>query len=124
MNEVKCARCGGQAYLMRPEGLGGVTLPHKIYSCPTCGANTSENGKILLTNIQELKQISTVAAASKKMTEGMPELQKLVAAAKSLFEARAAEYGIQMWFDGYKHGLLVNAIASEYDKRTKGDTDV
>jgi len=117
MSEKSCPICKGAAYEMQPRGLGKVKIDKPFFACTNCGANFDKSNNILHKNPADIDQISMIATGARKMAESLPEFESMGSASQALFQARMAEFGLQVWFDGYKHGLLTNAIQEEYSKR-------
>lgn len=113
---ISCPRCQGIAQETTPQGFSALKGATTYYTCTVCATMVDESGKQVVTNLKDLGQINSVAAASSKMMKSLPGFEKMGPTAHALFQAKLTEMALEMWFDGYKHGVLCHAVGEAYDK--------
>lgn len=112
-----CPKCGGAAHETTPQGLTNLRGKDTYFTCTACGLMTNQSGQAVVTSVDEIKQINSIAAGARNAAESVPEFNEMSQASQALFQAKLAELALQMWMDGYKHGVLCNAVGSAYDER-------
>lgn len=118
-DQLDCPRCQSVGYKGSipgiPKAMADSSGAH--YVCLTCGFSYDVNKKALIRDASELKNISIVAEKTGEIIEDTPELKELNPAAKALFKARIAEHAVTIWFDGFKQGLLCDALSQAWVKK-------
>jgi Zn ribbon nucleic-acid-binding protein len=114
----ECPKCKGTAPLIVP--LKKVT-EEKVaaYGCAKCGHAFRSDGAQIIKTPDELRDIFRGATQGNKTLLEMFQGQDVPEATRTLFMARMVEYGLQMWNDGLKQGLLLGTLQQNY----KGDSD-
>lgn len=112
-----CPKCNGAAHETTPQGLTGLRGQDKYFTCTVCGLMTTQDGKAIIKSVDEIKQVNSIAAGARKTAESVPGFKDMSKASQALFQAKLAELAIQMWMDGYKHGVLCHAVGAAYDAR-------
>jgi hypothetical protein len=112
-----CPRCNGVARLIAP--VKNPTGPDQVaYGCPACGLAFNSEKQPILDNQTKLRDIfrgasaghQTVLGILKGMDGQTDSKSKSNAASMALAESKMLEYGVQMWFDGLRQGLLLGTI--------------
>lgn len=112
-----CPRCNGVAKSVSP--VKKPTQAHQIvYGCPACGLCFNHEMKPVLDRPEQLRDIfrgatkghETVLGILKAVGSSSGKKTKGNAASMVLAETKMLEYGVQMWFDGLKQGLLLGTI--------------
>jgi len=110
---MKCPKCGGEAADITPLKVKDARIA--VYACytPKCGYTFKAGGGAFVEGPEQLRDVFRGATlADRALTETMAG-EKLNPATKALFQARLVEYGLTMWFDGLKQGLLLGAVQQE-----------
>ena len=94
-------------------------MEYKIFTCTVCGLMTNQDGKAVVSSVGEIPQVNSIAAGARKTAEAVPEFSGMSKSSQALFQAKLAELALQMWMDGYKHGVLCHAVGAAYDERDK-----
>lgn len=105
-----CPQCKGEAVNITPLKEHDRSLA--IFCCKKkgCGFTFKADGGAYVKDPNELKDwFSGVIKGNQALTELLMG-EKLNPATRNLFLARITEYGLQMWNEGFKQGLLVNAL--------------
>ncbi len=118
-----CPKCGGVAVETNPQGLTALRGTDTFFTCTACGLMTNQDGKAVVKSVEEIAQINSIAAAARKTAEGVPEFSEMTKTSQALFQAKLAGLAIEMWMDGYKHGVLCHAVGAAYDERAKETQD-
>ena len=119
--QMVCPRCNGIARLVSPVR-NATQVTQVAYGCPACGLAFNNEKKAILDDPTKLRDIfrgatkghETVLGILKNVGAG-GEKSKGNAAAMALAESKLLEYGVQMWFDGLKQGLLLGTIETMRD---------
>ena len=93
-----------------------------IYGCQTCGHTFDSNGKPYVDSPKKLANVFKAATEGNKTMMELFGSDKMDPSTKAAFTAKLLEYGVQMWFDGLKQGLLLTALQETYDGKT-GSTE-
>lgn len=113
-----CPKCKGVSVLIVP--LKKVDKRMAAYGCPACGHAFSLDGGDFLKDAGELRDVFRGATlANRTLVEALAG-EKLNPATRAVLTAQLLEYGIQMYFDGLKQGLLLGTVQAE--KEAKSDT--
>jgi len=113
MHSVKmCPRCRGTAVLVTPTKKL-VDKKLVVYHCQACKHTFDHMGNTFVKNTEELKDVFRGATGAQKVLDVVFKSSKIPPAVKSLFQSQMLEYGVQMWFDGLKQGLLMGAQQNE-----------
>lgn len=118
----ECPKCQGTASLIVP--LKQVEKRMAVYGCMACGHAFNGSGGAYLKDAGELRDVFRGATlANRTLTEAMGG-EKLNPATRAVLTAQLLEYGVQMYFDGLKQGLLLGTIKSEKENEpsTGGST--
>lgn len=107
----ECPKCRGIAPLTVP--LKKVPKEIALYSCPACGHAFSESGAAFIDSAEKLRDVFRAVSAGDKALDEALEGMNLKPAARALLLVLVTEYGLQMWFDGYKTGMLYGAKQAE-----------
>lgn len=127
MSSVDCPKCKGAAADITPLKKKDERI--SIYACQVCGFAFTADGKAFVKDGEALRDIFKGATAGNQalvdMLAGTGE--QINPATKTLLTARMLEYGLTMWFDGVKQGLLLGVQQDGYSRKTAaesvGDTD-
>lgn len=113
MAQVKdCPNCQGAAALITP--LKEVDEENAVYGCRACGFAFTASGKAFVQDTDELRDYFQGAELADKTIKGALAGEGLSRAAQVLLQAQLVAYGLQMWNDGLKTGLLMGARAHEH----------
>jgi len=83
------------------------------YACKACGLASTIDGGAFVKDAKELKDYFRGGTLGHKtLTEALAG-EKLNPATKILLQAKIVEYGVQMWFDGLRQGLVMGAVSSQ-----------
>lgn len=108
-----CPKCGGVAPSISP--VKNAKDDSELYGCTACGHAFGKDGVAFVSNPQQLQDVFRGATfADQKVTEIFSG-EKLNPAMRALFQAKLLEYGLQMWFDGCKQGLLLGATQAHHE---------
>lgn len=109
---MDCVKCGSAMSPLAP-----VKDSHlKAFACMVCGYVSDEAGKPIVSNNAQLADVFKAATEGSKTLRDVFGVDKLDPATKAAMTAKLLEYGTQMWFDGLKQGLLMNAIQEQHGK--------
>lgn len=118
MNEAPksadCPKCQGHAALIIP--LKKVDKGAAVYGCSACGHTFHSSGAAFLKDAGELRDVFRGATLANRTLMDSLGGEKMNAATRAVLTAHLLEYGMQMYFDGLKQGLLLGTISQE-----KGD---
>lgn len=96
---MKCTKCNSETQKI-----------HDVNACMTCGFTFTDDGRSVIHDIKDVADIFRVATEGSKTLKDVFEIEKMPAAQKAALTAKLMEYGVQMWYDGLKQGLLLGAI--------------
>ena len=108
---ASCPRCQGAAVLLTP--LKSVDKRAAVYGCNACGFSFRADGGAYLENADQLRDVFRGGTLAHDTLTSALKGEKLNAATQALLSAQLLEYGVQMWFDGLKQGLMLGAIGAE-----------
>lgn len=120
----KCPKCGGSAGLLVP--LKAANEEIAVYGCTACGHTFNHEGKAFIDGPSHLRDVFRGATMGQETMAHMLKGEKFNPATKALLQAQVIEYGLQMWFDGLKQGLLLGAIRETKDgeiRNSRGGPD-
>jgi hypothetical protein len=106
-----CPKCSGTGNLMSP--LKEVQTKDAVYHCRACSFVFWHNGNQFIADSKALHDIFRGATLGNAALKEMASNSKMNPATEALFTAKIMEYGLQMWFDGLKQGLLLGAASNE-----------
>lgn len=108
---IDCPKCGGAAPIIVP--LKKVDKRMAVYGCPACGYAFGADGGAYLKDSSQLRDIFRGATlANRTLVESIGG-EKLNPATRAVLTAQLLEYGMQMYFDGLKQGLLLGTVQQE-----------
>jgi predicted RNA-binding Zn-ribbon protein involved in translation (DUF1610 family) len=106
-----CPKCKGSAGLIVP--LKKVDKRMAVYGCSACGFSFKADGGAFVKDAEQLRDVFRGATlADQTLTEALGG-EKLNPATRAVLTAQLLEYGMQMYFDGLKQGLLLGTIRTE-----------
>jgi hypothetical protein len=111
MNSKACPQCGGAATNITPVKSKQELIA--VYACPACGYAFKANGGAFVENPEKLQDVFRGATLGKQTLMEVMAGEKLNPATQALFAARLMEYGLQMWMDGLKQGVMLGAIKQD-----------
>lgn len=115
-----CPKCKGVAVLIVP--LKKVDKRMAAYGCPACGNAFTLDGGAFVKDAGELKDVFRGATlANRTLVESLGG-EKLNPATRAVLVAQLMEYGVQMYFDGLKQGLLLGTIQAEKEAKDVAGT--
>jgi hypothetical protein len=103
-----CPKCGGLASLIIP--LKKVEQALAVYGCSACGFVFDANGKAFLRDTGELRDVFRGATLAHQTLADAFGGSTMNAATRAVLTAQLLEYGMMMYFDGLKQGLLLGTI--------------
>lgn len=106
-----CPQCGGAANDITPLKVKDERVA--VYGCPTCGYAFKADGGAYVENPEQLRDVFRGATLGKQTLIEVIAGENLNASTKAVFAARLMEYGLQMWMDGLKQGLLLGAVKGD-----------
>jgi len=114
-----CQKCQGTAVLLTP--LKVVDKRVAVYGCQACGFSFTGEGRAFIETTSQLRDVFRGATLTNATLTASMQTAKLSPAAKALLQAQLLEYGVQMWYDGLKQGLLLGALQTER-RQSDGNT--
>jgi predicted phage tail protein len=106
-----CVRCQGVAIDITP--LKEHDVEQAIFACQTCGQTFRHDGTAFVAHAGALRDIFRGATLAGQTLDDALGGQQLNAATRALLTARLVEYGLSMWMDGVKQGILLGTIQKE-----------
>lgn len=107
MSVVDCPKCKGAAVDITP--LKKKDTRVAVYACQNCGYAFTADGKAFVKDGEALSDIFRGATQGNQalidMLAGTGE--QMNQATRALLSARMLEYGVTMWMDGVKQGILI-----------------
>jgi len=113
--QMECPKCKGAAPLMTPMKV--VAERNAVYGCKACGYTFTADGGAYVESTAELRDHFRGATLGQQTLTEMMAGERLTPATRALFQAQLIAYGIQMWNDGLKQGLLLGATAAEHTNK-------
>ena len=108
---MDCPKCQGAAKLITP--LKAVDQRVAVYGCSACGYAFKADGGVFLEDTSKLRDYFRGATLGNETLLEAMKGEQMNPATRTLFTAMMMEYGLQMWFDGLRQGLLLGAIQQE-----------
>ena len=108
---AECPQCKGTATLVVP--VAKVNRQSAVYGCRACGYTFHADGRVFVDTSQGLHDVFRAATLGKQTLMETMKGEKLNGPTKALFLAQIMEYGVQLYFDGLKQGLLLGAVREE-----------
>jgi transcription elongation factor Elf1 len=118
---MNCPKCGSAAQNITPVKQNPLKIT--AYGCPVCGHAFDGSGKPIVSNTKQLADVFKAATESQKTLQEVFGQTKLDPATRVALTAKLLEYGVQMWFDGLKQGLLLTAIQEIKEDGKTGSTE-
>jgi Zn ribbon nucleic-acid-binding protein len=114
-----CPKCKGVAVDITP--LKKKDERVAVYGCQHCGYAFTSDGKAFVQDGEALQDIFRGATEGNKALVDMllGTGEEVNPATKALLSARMLEYGLTMWFDGVKQGILLGTIQTQH--KAKGE---
>ena len=113
---VNCPKCEAVATNMTP--LKNLDRSMAIYGCSACGYAFKADGGEFVENANQLRDVFRGATEGQKTLLESLNGEKLNPATRNLLTARLIEYGLTMWNDGLKQGILLGTIQSEKEEQS------
>ena len=111
-----CSKCGSEATNITPTRATNII---KVFGCSVCGNTFSENGAPVVTDSKKLADVFRAATEGNKTLQEHFNIDKLDPATKAIMTTKMLEYGVQMWFDGLKQGILLSTVKELYDGKVR-----
>jgi len=109
-----CPKCGGASGLLIPLKVADERIA--VYGCKACGYTFNSEGSAYIDSPTHLEDVFKGATAGQETMFKMAAGKGMNEATKALLQAQVIEYGLQMWFDGLKQGLLLGVTQAERGK--------
>lgn len=106
-----CPKCKGLASLIVP--LKKVDQALAVYGCSACGFVFESSGKAFLRDVDGLRDVFRGATLAHQTLTDAFGGSGMNAATRAVLTAQLLEYGMTMYFDGLKQGLLLGTIEVE-----------
>lgn len=114
---MDCPKCQGMATNITPvKGEQAI----KVFGCPTCGHTFNADGTPVVTNAKQLADVFRVATEGQKTLLETFGATQMDPATRAVVTTKLLEYGVQMWFDGLKQGILLTTISEVNNVNGKG----
>ena len=115
---MDCPKCQGVATNITPmKQKVGI----EVYGCSTCGFIFDSSGKPVVHNTKDLADVFRVATEGQKTLIQSFGLDKMEPAQRAILTSSLMEYGVQMWFDGLKQGILLTTISEMKNDNGKNE---
>jgi hypothetical protein len=105
---MTCPKCQSEAHELTPIQIKAEQM--SVFGCPGCGFTFTKDGIAFVRDGEKLRDTFRGATLIDITLTGVLSGEKLNPATKAMLNTRLMEYGLQMWFDGLKQGLLMGAI--------------
>jgi transcription elongation factor Elf1 len=102
-----CPKCGSVATNITPTK---SPTSVKVFGCAACGYAFTEDGKPVVQNNKQLADVFKAATEGQKTIMDVFGGSKMDPVTRSVMTTKLLEYGVQMWFDGLKQGILLGTI--------------
>lgn len=102
---MDCPKCGSIATDINP--LKGHTEDQSVFVCEACKHVFKSDGLAYCSNNEELRDVFKGATAANSALLRALDGEQLPPLVFAMLKLRMVEYGLQMWFDGLKQGLLL-----------------
>lgn len=112
-----CQKCNGVAADITPLKKKDERIA--IYACENCGFAFTADGKAFIKDSESLQQTFATPGNQALMDMLIGTGEKLNPATFALLSARMLEYGLTMWMDGYKAGLLTKVKQEDYNGKVR-----
>lgn len=106
-----CPQCKGTSRLLSP--LKELPEGMAVYACSACSYTHKADGGAYVGDTEQLHDVFQAATLGKQTLDKTLGGENLNPATKAFLQAQIMEYGVQMWFDGLKQGLLLGAVQKE-----------
>lgn len=117
---MQCPKCQGAAPCLTP--MKAVAKRNAIYACPACAHTFTADGGAYVDNTTELRDYFRGAELGRQTLVQSLAGEKLNPATLALLQAELTAYGMVMWNDGFKTGLLFGAKQLEASaQKTPGE---
>lgn len=113
-----CPKCQGVSFLISPTE--DIPLEKAVYGCKACGHLFDYKFRAFIKSNEKVKDVFKGVSLAKELVDSTtpPDLSDT---AKTVLMASMINYGINMWYDGLKQGLLISVIESEAKKDKSND---
>lgn len=111
-DRADCVKCGALATNITPTKSHDSSMA--VFGCSACGYAFKADGGAFVPDATKLRDVFRGGTMAQKTVVEVMAGETMNAATKALFTAKLLEYGLQMWYDGVKQGILLGAIQDEY----------
>lgn len=120
---IDCPKCKGAAVDITPLKKKDERIA--VYGCQKCGYAFTADGKAFVENPEQLQDIFRGATMGNQAVIDMllGTGEDVNPTTKALLVARMMEYGLQMYFDGVRQGILLGVLQNDF-KRKGSPTEV
>lgn len=124
MKVVDCPKCKGAAVDITPLKKKDERIA--VYGCQACGFAFTADGKAFVKDGEALQDVFRGATQGNQALVDMliGTGEHINPTTRALLAARMLEYGVTMWMDGLKQGILLGVIQNDYVKRGSPTTEV
>jgi transcription elongation factor Elf1 len=117
---MNCPKCGSVATNITP--VRGQTSV-QVFGCSVCGHAFDGSGAPIVNNTKQLADVFRAATEGQKTLQEVFGVDKMDPATKAVLTTKLLEYGVQMWFDGVKQGILLTTIKEMKDGNGKSGSE-
>lgn len=109
---MNCPKCNSVAVNITP-----IRQQNKItvFGCQVCGYAFDGSGNPVVSNTKQLADVFRAATEGSKVLQEQFKIKDLDPATKAAITANLIEYGVTMWFDGLKQGILLSTVSEVYN---------
>lgn len=118
----KCPNCDGVLTDITPLKKKDERI--SVWACQACGNSFKADGGAFVKDAAALRDVFKGATGAKRTVVEAMKGENMTPATKNLLTALVLEYGLQMWMDGVKQGILLGTIREEAKKNDKGDIPI
>lgn len=112
-----CPKCNSVAHDVTPLKKKDERIA--IYACELCGYAFTSDGKSFIKDAEQLQKTFATAGNEGLVDMLMGTKEKVNPATFALLSARMIEYGLTMWMDGYRTGLLTKVKQEDYNGKVR-----
>jgi len=115
---IDCPACGAVATDITP--LKNTNRSIAVFACSGCGKAFKENGGLFVETKEQLRDVFRGATLGNEKLAELMRGETMTPETKAVLIAKLLEYGLQMWFDGLRQGLLMNAVQERKQEEQNG----